>query len=195
MKRVRPAISILIPILLLAAVAADTVLAQVYKVVDENGNVTYTDLQPKDGSEPIKLAPISVIETPDYPQPAKASKKKADSKEMSLRDLRKRYSDFAIVSPRQDESVWYSEAALTVAWSTGKRLQSGMRVTILVDGKRHPKTKKRRLKLPQLERGEHKIEAQLTDKRNRTVATAEPVTFYIKRPNIINNPSRSRPRG
>ncbi len=195
MQRVQRRILFLILMVFSMAVAADTATAQVYKVVDENGNVTYTDQQPKDGSEPIKLAPISVIETPDYKQPARKSKKKADGKEMSVRELRRRYADFAIVSPRQEESIWYSEAALSVAWNTGKPLQSGMQVSIIVDGKQHSKTTSRRIVLPKLERGEHKIEAQLTDAKNRTIATAEPVIFFVKRPNVFSNPSRSRPSG
>lgn len=193
MKRVQRRILFLILLLFSMAVVADIATAQVYKVVDENGNVTYTDQQPKDGSEPIKLAPISVIETPDYKQTAKKSTKKTDKKEMSVRELRRRYADFAIVSPRQEESIWYSEAALSVAWNTSKSLQRGMQVSILVDGKQHSKTTRRRVELPKLDRGEHKIEAQLTDKNNRTIATAEPVIFFIKRPNVFSNPSRPSP--
>jgi len=193
MKRVQRRILFLILLLFSMAVVADIATAQVYKVVDKNGNVTYTDQQPKDGSEPIKLAPISVIETPDYKQTAKKSTKKTDKKEMSVRELRRRYADFAIVSPRQEESIWYSEAALSVAWNTSKSLQRGMQVSILVDGKQHSKTTRRRVELPKLDRGEHKIEAQLTDKNNRTIATAEPVIFFIKRPNVFSNPSRPSP--
>ena len=40
--------------------------AQVYKVVDEDGNVTFTDQAPADGSKPVELPPISVIEAPKY---------------------------------------------------------------------------------------------------------------------------------
>ena len=54
-----------IGMLLIFAVCAQA-YAQVYKTVDENGNVVYTDQPPEDGSEPIKLKPLSVIEAPVY---------------------------------------------------------------------------------------------------------------------------------
>ena len=37
--------------------------ADIWKVVDEDGNVTYTDQQPKDGSKPMDLPELSIIET------------------------------------------------------------------------------------------------------------------------------------
>ncbi len=36
--------------------SATPLLAQVYKVVDKDGNVTYTDQPPADGSGPVELA-------------------------------------------------------------------------------------------------------------------------------------------
>ena len=57
---------ITILVALLLAVTVSPLMAQVYKVVDKDGNVTFTDQPPTDGSKPIKLAPISVIEAPTY---------------------------------------------------------------------------------------------------------------------------------
>ena len=163
--------------------ASDAVFAQVYKVVDKDGNVSYTDRPPPDGSAPIKLAPISIIEAPTYEQPAKADAQAADGaegKEVSLRDLRKQYKNFAIVAPQQEESVWHPESAMSVAWNAGYQLQEGMQVTIYIDGKQHSKGSQSIVAVADLDRGEHKIEAKLTDARNRTIATAEPVTFFIR---------------
>jgi len=180
------------------SVASHAVLAQVYKTVDEEGRVTYTDQPPKDGSAPIKLAPISVIEAPTYERPARVDKEAAkgeESKRMSLRNLRQNYADFAIIAPQQEESVWNPEAPITVAWNTRFRLQQGMQVTIYIDGKQHSKTTAQIIAVAQLDRGEHKVEAQLTDARNRKIATAEPVTFYIRRPGLYNNRAHQTPRG
>jgi len=55
---------ILILVAFSLAIMASPLIAQVYKTVDKDGNVTYTDQPPPDGSKPIKLAPISVIEAP-----------------------------------------------------------------------------------------------------------------------------------
>lgn len=176
------------------AMATNAMSADVYKVVDEDGNVTYTDTPPKDGSGPIKLAPLSVIETPTYEQPAKADAEAEETKEMSLKYLRNHYSDFAIVSPQQEESVWNPDAAMPVAWSTRYQLQDGMQVTIYIDGQQQAKTTDQIIPVPELDRGEHKVEAQLTDSRNRKIATAEPITFFVRRPGLYNRAGPT-PRG
>ena len=36
---------------------------EIYKVVDEHGNVTYTDQRPSEGAVPMDLPPLSVVET------------------------------------------------------------------------------------------------------------------------------------
>ena len=83
------------------AVMATPLSAQVYKVVDEEGNISYTDQAPADGSGPIELRPISVIEAPTYEKPPATKDDAQDGeKEMSLSYLRKNFKDFAIVSPQ-----------------------------------------------------------------------------------------------
>ena len=37
--------------------------SEIYRVVDKDGNVVYTDQPPGDGSEPVDLPPLSVVET------------------------------------------------------------------------------------------------------------------------------------
>lgn len=175
------------------AVMAGPLLAQVYKTVDKDGNVTYTDQPPPDGSKPIKLAPISVIEAPIYEKAPKAAKEGAEGEEIPLRDLRKMYRDFAIISPQSEESVWHPDGPIAVAWRSGNPLQKGMQVTVYLDGKRQATTTDQIIPVAGLDRGEHTVTAELKDAKNRMIATAESITFFIQRPNIYTN--RPRPRG
>ncbi len=72
-------------------------MAQVYKVVDEDGNVTYTDQAAGRRFRPIELPPISVIEAPNYetaPATDQQDSDSADGKEMSLTYLRKNLQGF-----------------------------------------------------------------------------------------------------
>jgi hypothetical protein len=186
---------LLIPVTLSLAIASGSLAAQVYKTVDEDGNVTYTDRQPEDGSTPIKLPELSVIEAPVYEKaPSSADKSAAgEGEEKPLRFLRKHYEDFAIVSPQQEESVWYSQEVIAVVWGTANPLEAGMRVTVSVDGVRQPPTAERVIPMTGLERGEHTATAELTDGRNRRIATAAPITFFIRQPNLYSN--RPGPRG
>ena len=195
MKQVMLKVFILVLMACSLGMPGNAMSAQVYKVVDEDGNVTYTDKPPADGSQPIKLAPISIVEAPTYEQPDKDDANGEEGKEMSLQYLRKEYADFAIIAPKQEESVWHPDTAITVAWNTRFQLQEGMQVTIYIDGTQQSKSSDQIIAVPQLDRGEHKVEAQLTDSKNRRIATAEPITFFVRRPGLNNNRARPAPRG
>ncbi len=198
MKQVVSKTLLLALVAVLMAAFTQVGFAQVYKTVDEDGNVTYSDRPLGDESEAVKLAPISVIESPTYeelPAAPQTGKEGEGPKEVPLKELRRNYADFAIVSPQQEESLWHPEESVTVAWNAHYQLQPGMQAMIYIDGKLHSKTTTQLIRVQALERGEHIVTATLVDKRNRKVATAEPVIFYIQRPNIYNNAIRVRPRG
>ncbi len=180
----------------LLAVTVTPLMAEVYKVVDKDGNVTFTDQQPADGSKPIKLAPISVIETPAYekaPKPTAAPEPTAEEgaeKELSLKDARKIYRDFAIISPQQEESVWKPDGPIVVAWTTRTALKKGMKVTLFLDGKANQTTVQPIIPLSGMDRGEHTVKAELRDSKNGLVATAETITFFVRQPTVYNRARR-----
>ncbi len=184
---------ILTLITLLLAFTASPLMAEVYKTVDKDGNVTYTDKPPSDGSGPMELPGLSVIEKPEYQKTARESEAEAIANgtqtvpaKKSLRQLQNDFKDFAIVSPQQEESVWRPDGPVTIAWSTGSQVLEGMKVTVTLDGKRLATTTDRMVLVPNMERGEHTVTAELTDARNRRVASAEPVTFFIRQPGLYN---------
>jgi hypothetical protein len=169
--------------------AATPLMAQVYKVVDKDGNVTYTDQAPADGSGPIELRPISVIEAPTYekaPADAEADGAAEGEKEMSLSYLRKNYKDFAIISPQSEESVWRPDGPIPIAWSSQYALQQGMQVIITLDGKRHASTTQQMIAVADMDRGEHVVSAELRDAKNRVIATSGPITFFVRQPGLYN---------
>jgi len=175
------------------AATVSPLTADVYKTVDEDGNVTYTDRPPADGSKPIELAPISVIETPEYVRaPEKTTE---DVEEVSLKTLRRDYRDFAIVSPQPEESIWSPDGPVSIAWHTQLDLQQGMQVSILLDGKKQATTTQQMIVVPGLERGEHTVKAELRDSKNRTVATTQQIVFYVRQPGLNNRALNVTPHG
>jgi hypothetical protein len=169
---------------------ASPLVAQVYKVVDENGNVTYTDKPPPDGSKPVDLPPISVIEAPTYEKAPEATEDDGEEPKMSLGYMRRVYRDFAISSPGQEESVWKPDGPVAVTWTVRTALQPGMQVILYLDGRRHTATVQPMIPLTGLDRGEHTLKAELRDARNRIIATAETITFFVRQPNLYSNPGR-----
>lgn len=193
MKLIAYKSSLLLLMALLMMFTVTPLTAQVYKTVDADGNVTYTDQPPKDGSGPIKLAPISVIETPEYVTAPKesATAEGDENSKQSLKTLRNKYRNFAIVSPQAEESIWHPDSPVSVAWNAGSQLQEGMTVSVSVDGRQQAITTANVVPVPGLDRGEHTVTAELLNASNQKIATAEPVIFFIRRPSV----NRPRPRG
>lgn len=160
--------------------------AEVYKVVDENGNVTYTDQAPGPDAKPLALRELSVI-SPQVTAPKDGAEQTGtdaaagDQEEVtSIRELRRGYRDFRIVSPTPEQHIWGTGNEVTVAWDAQYKLQPGMMVTFYVDGKAQPPTAQQAITVGRLDRGEHKVYAELFDSRNRRITTTEPVTFFIR---------------
>jgi hypothetical protein len=168
--------------------------AQVFKNVDENGNVVFTDLPPEETSKPMELPPLNVIEAPTYQLRSKVvgEDKNGDGERgNSTADLRKMYADFALISPRSEESVWRPDIVIKAAWKTQTQLQAGMMVNIYVDNELYQTTTQQIVSLGALERGEHTVTAKLVDSMNRNVATTVPIVFYVFQP--MNYPVRPKP--
>ncbi len=194
-----PILALLLALLL--AVPA-FVLAEIYKTTDEEGNVIYTDQKPEPDSQPLELRELSVISPQvrvvapkEAIRPSQRQSVDGEQQEVtSIRDLRRGYRDFAIVSPLHEQSFLGTGNEATIAWNTQYRLQEGMTVTVYIDGKAQPPTMDSSIKVEKLWRGAHEVYAVLKDDRNRQIATTDPITFFIKQ-HSVNFPVRQSQGG
>jgi len=168
--------------------------ADVWKVVDEDGNVSYTDQPPEDGSAPMKLPELSVIETDYQAVTSPGAAGEGESKEPTRRELRKLYRDFRITRPLPEETFWGTANTVMFAWGSTTAITPGMSVRLLVDGKAQTAPASGSIALT-LDRGEHRVLAELRDSGNRRIVAAEPVTFYVKQNSANFNRPRPAPRG
>lgn len=164
---------------------------EIYKVVDENGNVTFTDQRPATGGEPMDLPPLSVIETdvqvPDTP----ATAADQEPKPPTSSELRKQFRDFSITQPEQEQTFWGTANTVVVSWGSSQAIPPEMSVTLYVDGagQKAPATGGVSLTL---ERGEHQVRAELRDERGRRIVTTKTVTFFVKQHSQNFNRARNR---
>lgn len=166
--------------------------ADIWKTVDEDGNVVYTDQPPKDGSTPMDLPELSVIETNIQVNqtPAQGEGVKAPT----TSELRKLYRDFRIIRPLADETFWGTASTVVVAWGSDTAIIPGLNVRLFVDGKAQDAPATGSVSLT-LERGEHRVSAELRDARNRRIVRTAPVTFFVKQNSANFNRARPTPRG
>jgi len=168
---------------------------EIYKVVDKDGNVTFTDQRPNSNAKPVDLPPLSVVETDPVAAPATAATDPAaqEPQAPTLRQLRKQFSDFRINSPQPEETFWGTANMVMVSWGSSEPVPQEMKVVLYVDGE--PKDV-----LPsgsttiQFDRGEHSVYAELLDDRRRKIITTETVTFFVKQHSVGQNARVNRPR-
>lgn len=158
----------------------DTAVAEIYKIVDRDGNVVYTDQAPADGTPPMDLPELSVVTTEPVAAPAQDTPAEGESGEVALtrRELRRMYSDFRITQPAQEQTFWGTENTVVVSWGASTPLQEDMSVRLLVDGQPRPAGRDSMLALT-LDRGEHVVQAELLDGRGRRLLATEPVRFFV----------------
>lgn len=150
------------------------IAADIYKVVNEDGTVTYTD-KPVKGAikmakgrhNQYKAAPI------DKPTP-KADKKPATANTVSAKWL----------APAQESTVQVGDSSLTLSVETAPfdkqhLVQFFNRGTSL--GKPSPS---RTLTITEMIRGESVFTAKVIDSKGKVLTTTPPLTVHIKRPMV-----------
>jgi hypothetical protein len=186
-------------VLILSVLIASSVNAEVYKSVDENGNVVYTDQRPDADAVPMELPGLSIISAQKSTTQSPAARARAEAvavegqageEVVSIRDLRRGYRDFAIIHPIPDQVfIGTGNEVGGVAWDTRFALQQGMTVTVFLDGVAQEPTTAPLVDVGWLARGAHEVRAELKDRRNRHIASTDPVTFHVRQPSV-NSPNR-----
>jgi hypothetical protein len=167
---------------------------EIYKVVDKDGNVIYTDQRPSPAAEPMDLPPLSVVQTeapPPAPEAAAAVEEQAA--EPTTRELRKLYADFRITQPQPEETFWGTENTVAVAWGSSQPIPPEMAVKLYVDGVAQDVAGNGSVSLT-LDRGEHTVYAELLDARKRRIVTTETITFFVKQHSVNFNRPAVTPR-
>ena len=169
-------------ILLVILLFSSTAFAQgdIYKVVDKDGNVTFTDQPPNDAAQPLDLPPLSVIETDiQVPETPAAGTADDESKPPTIRELKKQFRDFRITRPQPEETFWGTANSVVVSWGSSQPIPQNMSARLFVDGAGQNAPAKGGVTLT-LDRGEHQVYAELRDEQNRRIATTDTVTFFVK---------------
>lgn len=168
---------------------------EIYKIVNPDGSITYTDQRPAPGAQPVELKPLSVVET-EAPEPSVAETGgEAQPKEPSTRELQRMYHDFRITQPQNEETFWGTGNEVTVSWGATQAIRDGLNVTLYVDGAAREAPASGSVTL-RFDRGEHQVRAVLRDAKKRRIAATETVTFFVKQHSVnFNRPAVSPGNG
>ena len=148
--------------------------AEIYKTVDESGNIIYTDMKPRDvESEKVKLKPITPIEKPYFQNPAPPPNTSNESVESEY------YSDFKIIDPF-DQATVRNKQSFSVQVSIQPKLRAGHKIRLLLDGEVVETKRGTLFSLEDVERGAHTITVELLDARGKVIKSSSN-TVYVHR--------------
>lgn len=150
----------------MCGLAAETV----YKTVDENGNIIFTD-KPSEEAEKINIQDLETIANPNpakYRPGLNAAKQKAAPA----------YKTFVVTSPENGAGIRSNNGNVSIELSLEPALNPGHKITISMDGKEVGSGTS--VSLQNVDRGTHAISAKVIDASGNTlISTAS--TFSILR--------------
>jgi len=167
----------------ISLVWASGLSAAVYKSVDAQGNVVYTD-EPGGDAKPVKLPPLSTVPAPRYKSSTQPTTQSSAELEQSAAT---NYQQISIVSPTQDATLRDNTGAVPVNVVLEPELNSvaGHRYRYYLDGQAQGKpTESDQISFANLDRGSHTVEAAVVDSAGQELIRSSSVQFFLHRQSI-----------
>ena len=157
--------------------------AEVYKTVDKNGRVTYTDVPPADTSaKPVELKSINSIPMPT-PVPMESSPA-AIQTPVEYR--------VQIVAPENGKTLMPNERSIQVSITVDQPLQSGDLFAYKIDGNTVQTTAEMTYTIAEPPRGEHTLTVDVVNSEGKSVAQSNGITLLVMRPIIKATPTPTK---
>ena len=159
---------------------ATTVQAEVYRHVDEHGNVTFSD-EPMDGGETVDVKPVTTI---TLPKPEAVQE--PDTLRKQVEEIGAAYESVALTYPENNQAFHSGNGNVTFEISSSPGLQDGHQYEVTLDGQPVGQTTTSQLTVENIFRGTHEAGVHIVDENGVQVKTGAPVTFTVHRPTINN---------
>lgn len=183
-----------ISLLIIYLFAIQSVLAEVYKSVDENGNVIFTD-QPSENAEKIHIKEVQTIET-RKPQSEETAPVEAGSDEGSEQDAEAgpEYTSVSITSPANDSAIRANDGNITISAAVLPSLKAdaGHQLALYMDSKLVSAGPGTQFSLSNVDRGTHNFSVAVIDKEGKELIRSAATSITILR-HSVNQPKPGGP--
>jgi len=170
----------LILILIALAFVLPAAAQTIYKVVDEDGNVTYTDQKPSDDAEPMDLPELNVLEGNSEPPPVIAESSTEEREPLQLR----------IVSPENEENIRGTANRLSVNLESNIEIPPTALIVFYIDDEAQDPVQSLSATFEEIPRGTHTLRAELQTPSGRVLAETETITVYMRQASRQHPPPR-----
>ncbi len=166
------AISLIFIIIMMPATAP----AAMYKHVDENGVVTYTDKPSAIQEEEFQPPEISNVESVRPPPPGTLIKRREPAAKGSSYKIK-------VSSPANDSTLRDPQGNVNLSFTMEPPLDldAGHRLVVFMDGAKLVTIEQNTHSLSNMDRGTHKVRGEIQDQAGKTIARSNEATFHVKR--------------
>lgn len=158
------------------------VSAEVYRQVDAQGNVTYTD-EPSDQApaEEVKIRPVTTVTLP---------KPEAVREPEQLREKVQKegaaYASVRLVAPEDEQAFYSGSGDVSFQISSSPGLKRDHKYEITLDGQPVGQSESGTIMVRNIDRGSHQAGVGIVDRSGVTIKTGETIRFTIHRPSVLN---------
>ncbi|HET8849248.1 MAG TPA: DUF4124 domain-containing protein [Marinobacter sp.] len=164
-------------VLILASLTAS---AEVYRHVDAQGNVTFSD-EPMEGGEVVRVKPVTTI---TLPKPEVVQQPERLREEVEREGSA--YEQLGFLFPGNNEAFHSGSGDVTFEVFSEPGLQPDHKYEVTLDGQPVGQSTSGSITVNNMDRGTHNAGVHIVDENGVQVKSGEPVTFTIHRPSILN---------
>lgn len=171
----------LLPLFLIVCISTVAQAASVYRWVDNDGQIHYSDRQ-TNGSESVELRESSVYTPRELPDISQDEEAADTDEEEGLEGEESGYESLRVVVPENDETVRSNEGQVRVSIELQPGLAEGHKIRLYLDGsKASGELPTTQVTLQNVERGTHSLAVAVVDATDRELIRSPATTFHLKR--------------
>jgi len=157
--------------------------SQIYKSVDENGKITFSD-QAEPGADTVNVKEPNTSQAIEVPAVVVAL-----PEELAANT----YKSLRITHPGNDSVIANGLMAFTVSTSISPTLNDKHQLQLIVDGQNHS-TSRDSFTINSIDRGEHVLQVAVIDANGNVLKTSPEVAIFAYRPSTVSSANNSSNR-
>lgn len=150
------------------------VQAQIYRHVDEDGTVRFTD-QPGPDAEEVELDQVPTYQ----PQRVEPRPRRTPAGADEERPATSGYSEVNVIAPAHEEAVRDNQGNVTVRVGSRPEVADDHQYQLLLDGEVVAQGRGTTFQLENVHRGEYRLQVRIVRGEDDVVAESEPSTFFM----------------